>query len=174
MMQKGGTQSGDRRSRGGRATEIHALTDVDCRPVAFVLTSGHVAGAPRARSCCNKCRLPGPGMLTGKSRIKERCRTCRQSLTRAGKIASRRFSVAIAMLSGRCSDAWQIFEGSPPGYDRLAAISSPQSALPRSALPKHEGVGLSRYAKQLDVLIAESSSCRRRWKAPFRSRRQKC
>jgi transposase len=41
--EKGGTQSADRRSRGGRTTKIHALTDACCRPVAFLLTGGHVA-----------------------------------------------------------------------------------------------------------------------------------
>lgn len=31
------------RSRGGRTTKIHALTDKDCRPIAFLLTGGQVA-----------------------------------------------------------------------------------------------------------------------------------
>ncbi|WP_100962110.1 IS5 family transposase [Bosea sp. FBZP-16] len=31
------------RSRGGRTTKIHALTDCDCRPIAFLLTGGQVA-----------------------------------------------------------------------------------------------------------------------------------
>ncbi|MBI5111346.1 MAG: IS5 family transposase [Rhodovulum sp.] len=31
------------RSRGGRTTKIHALTDRDCRPIAFLLTGGNVA-----------------------------------------------------------------------------------------------------------------------------------
>jgi len=31
------------RSRGGRTTKIHALTDTECRPIAFLLTGGHVA-----------------------------------------------------------------------------------------------------------------------------------
>src|SRR5512143_3781947 len=31
------------RSRGGRTTKIHALTDIACRPVAFMLTGGQVA-----------------------------------------------------------------------------------------------------------------------------------
>jgi transposase len=30
-------------SRGGRTTKIHALTDRDCRLIAFLLTGGHVA-----------------------------------------------------------------------------------------------------------------------------------
>ena len=36
-------------SRGGRATKIHALTDAQCRPLAFLLTGGQVAdGTARA------------------------------------------------------------------------------------------------------------------------------
>lgn len=31
------------RSRGGRTTKIHALTDRDCRPIAFLITGGNVA-----------------------------------------------------------------------------------------------------------------------------------
>jgi len=31
------------RSRGGRTTKIHALTDGACRPIAFLLTGGQVA-----------------------------------------------------------------------------------------------------------------------------------
>ena len=31
------------RSRGGRTTKIHALTDQFCRPIAFLLTGGQVA-----------------------------------------------------------------------------------------------------------------------------------
>jgi len=31
------------RSRGGRTTKIHALTDAFCRPIAFLLTGGQVA-----------------------------------------------------------------------------------------------------------------------------------
>ncbi|PNG25610.1 IS5/IS1182 family transposase [Methylocella silvestris] len=31
------------RSRGGRTTKIHALTDANCRPIAFILTGGNVA-----------------------------------------------------------------------------------------------------------------------------------
>src|SRR5262249_11201807 len=31
------------RSRGGRTTKIHALTDIGCRPIAFLLTGGSSA-----------------------------------------------------------------------------------------------------------------------------------
>lgn len=36
------------RSRGGRTTKIHALTDTACRPIAFLLTGGQVAGCTAA------------------------------------------------------------------------------------------------------------------------------
>ena len=31
------------RTRGGRTTKIHALSDADCRPIAFMLTGGNAA-----------------------------------------------------------------------------------------------------------------------------------
>jgi transposase len=44
----GGRKRGEKnqvigRSRGGRTTKIHALTDAQCRPLAFLLTGGQVA-----------------------------------------------------------------------------------------------------------------------------------
>ncbi len=36
------------RSRGGRTTKIHALTDCSCRPIAFLLTGGNVADCTAA------------------------------------------------------------------------------------------------------------------------------
>jgi len=36
------------RSRGGRTTKIHALTDVLCRPIVFLLTGGQVADCTAA------------------------------------------------------------------------------------------------------------------------------
>ncbi|GHE72541.1 IS5 family transposase [Camelimonas fluminis] len=36
------------RSRGGRTTKIHALTDAFCRPIAFLLTGGQVADCTAA------------------------------------------------------------------------------------------------------------------------------
>ena len=37
------------RSRGGRSTKIHALTDRQCRPIAFLLTGGQVADCEAAK-----------------------------------------------------------------------------------------------------------------------------
>nr|WP_085948959.1 IS5 family transposase [Komagataeibacter rhaeticus] len=45
---KGERQQAISRSRGGRTTKIHALTDAACRPVAFVLTGGNVADCTAA------------------------------------------------------------------------------------------------------------------------------
>ena len=41
--QSGEHQQAIGRSRGGRTTKIHALTDAECRPVAFLLTGGQIA-----------------------------------------------------------------------------------------------------------------------------------
>ncbi len=41
--QRGEQNQGIGRSRGGRTTKIHALTDRLCRPIAFLLTGGQVA-----------------------------------------------------------------------------------------------------------------------------------
>jgi len=41
--QKGVLSQAIGRSRGGRTTKIHALTDRFCRPIAFLLTGGQVA-----------------------------------------------------------------------------------------------------------------------------------
>lgn len=41
-MEKGERGQAIGRSRGGRTTKIHALTDRDCRPIAFLLTGGQV------------------------------------------------------------------------------------------------------------------------------------
>ena len=38
------------RSRGGRSTKIHALTDRQCRPIAFLLTGGQVADCEAAKA----------------------------------------------------------------------------------------------------------------------------
>lgn len=48
------------RSRGGRTTKIHALTDTLCRPIAFLLTGGQVADCTAASSLFERlptCRI---------------------------------------------------------------------------------------------------------------------
>ena len=51
------------RSRGGRTTKIHALTDADCRPLAFLLTGGNVADCTAGAELL--ARLPPCEILHG-------------------------------------------------------------------------------------------------------------
>jgi transposase len=51
------------RSRGGRTTKIHALTDAECRPLAFLLTGGQVADCKAAMALLQ--RLPPCEILHG-------------------------------------------------------------------------------------------------------------
>src|SRR5437588_7535339 len=57
----GGRKRGEKnqaigRSRGGRTTKIHALTDEHCRPLAFLITGGNVADCTAGASLID--RLP--------------------------------------------------------------------------------------------------------------------
>ena len=51
------------RSRGGRTTKIHALTDRDCRPLAFLLTGGNVADCTAADLLLEQ--MPATSILHG-------------------------------------------------------------------------------------------------------------
>ena len=51
------------RSRGGRTTKIHALTDGFCRPLAFLLTGGQVADCIAADTLLD--RMPATDLLHG-------------------------------------------------------------------------------------------------------------
>jgi transposase len=51
------------RSRGGRTTKIHALTDAACRPIAFLLTGGQVADCTAAALLLEK--MPEASILHG-------------------------------------------------------------------------------------------------------------
>ncbi len=51
------------RSRGGRTTKIHALTDNLCRPIAFLLTGGQVADCIAADALLD--RMPAAMILHG-------------------------------------------------------------------------------------------------------------
>jgi transposase len=64
----GGRKRGEKnqaigRSRGGRTTKIHALTDEHCRPVAFLLTGGQVADCVAAQELLDK--LPECAVVNG-------------------------------------------------------------------------------------------------------------
>lgn len=51
------------RSRGGRSTKIHALTDERCRPVAFLLTGGQVNDCTAAEALLDE--MPDCKILHG-------------------------------------------------------------------------------------------------------------
>jgi len=51
------------RSRGGRTTKIHALTDCLCRPIAFLLTGGQVADCTAADTLLEE--MPPTRLLHG-------------------------------------------------------------------------------------------------------------
>jgi transposase len=51
------------RSRGGRTTKIHALTDAQCRPLAFMLTGGQIADCTAGATLLQ--RLPDCDVLHG-------------------------------------------------------------------------------------------------------------
>ena len=64
----GGRKRGEKnqaigRSRGGRTTKIHALTDEHCRPLAFLITGGNVADCTAAVSLID--RLPDCAVVNG-------------------------------------------------------------------------------------------------------------
>ena len=62
-MEKGECSQAIGRSRGGRTTIIHALTDRDCRPLAFLLTGGNVADCTAADVLPD--RMPAASILLG-------------------------------------------------------------------------------------------------------------
>jgi transposase len=51
------------RSRGGRTTKIHALTDAFCHPIAFLLTGGQVADCSASDTLLDA--MPKTGILHG-------------------------------------------------------------------------------------------------------------
>jgi transposase len=51
------------RSRGGRTTKVHALTDRFCRPLAFLLTGGQVADWTAADALLDQ--MPAAAILNG-------------------------------------------------------------------------------------------------------------
>ncbi|WP_352786208.1 IS5 family transposase [Mesorhizobium sp. M0244] len=76
------------RSRGGRTTKIHALTDGLCRPIAFLLTGGQVSDCSAGDLLLEQ--MPKSPILHAdkdydtnairhRSRLKRRCRTFRRS-----------------------------------------------------------------------------------------------
>ena len=67
------------RSRGGRTTKIHALSDGDCWPVAFMLTPGNMADCTAAEALI--AQMPATGLLHA-DKSYDSDRLCRQIETR--------------------------------------------------------------------------------------------
>src|SRR3954470_21405385 len=102
------------RSRGGRTTKIHALTDTQCRPFAFMLTGGQVADCTLERRCSNAFRTATSCTPTRATTLMRsvsrssgvaRCQTSRQRQIGSGRTASRHSSIATATPSSACSAA---------------------------------------------------------------------
>ena len=83
------------RSRGGRTTKIHALTDGACRPIAFMLTGGQVADCTAGELLLEQMPKHPSFMATRamtamrsaiRSKVKARCRTSRQRPTALEKL----------------------------------------------------------------------------------------
>ena len=99
------------RSRGGRTTKIHALTDGDCRPIAFVLTGGQIADCTAAAQLLEK--MPQASILHGdkgydsnavRRQVEDKgaLPKSRPRPTGAGKTASRHSFTATATPSSAC------------------------------------------------------------------------
>jgi len=63
QVAKGENNQAIGRSRGGRTTKIHALTDSACRPIAFMLTGGQVADCTAGEQLLEQ--MPQAFMLHG-------------------------------------------------------------------------------------------------------------
>ncbi len=131
------------RSRGGRTTKIHALTDAACRPIALLLTGGQIADCTAAALLLEK--MQGASILlatkvttatpfAGRPKTRARCRICRLNQTGAGRIASRRSFIETATLLSACSAASRITAASPPATIVSPATSSPPSASPQPSV----------------------------------------
>ncbi|MDF9790626.1 transposase [Methylorubrum extorquens] len=122
---KGGEQShAIGRSRGGRTTKIHALTDRFCRPLAFLLTGGQVAdckagaqlleGAPACRIMLADKGLRQRRHPPSDRGDRGRRPTSRPSPTGDGSRASPPSCTRAATPSSGCSGASRTSAASPP------------------------------------------------------------
>ena len=107
---KGGNIS---RPSADRAAKIHALTDAECRPVAFLLTRGQIAdtaGAVLLEQMPRSAILHADkgydsDAIRRQVQGKVRCRTSRPRQTDTGRIAFRPSSIEAATPSSVCSVA---------------------------------------------------------------------
>ncbi len=136
------------RSRGGRTTKIHALTDRFCRPLAFLLTGGQAADCKAGALLLERlptCRivLADKGYDSDAIRRqieggRSRAQLFRPRSTAAGNRASRPCSIAGAMLSSACSAVSRTFAASPPATTVWRATISPPSASPPPSATGYE------------------------------------
>ncbi len=129
------------RSRGGRSTKIHALTDRQCRPIAFLLTGDQVADCEAAKKLREQLP-PTPWVLHGDkgydtNPIRQRVEangtmpSIPPMVTGSGRVATRLCFIGLATRLNGCSAASRTSAAS-----RHAMIGSP----PLSAI---------RYASEL-------------------------
>jgi transposase len=132
---KGGAEPGHR-PVARRTTKIHALTDRDCRPIAFPLTGGQVAdctaGSALLKQMPAAFRTATRGMTAtpsaGRSRRTARCRTSRRRRTAAGRTAFHRRSTATETPSSACSAASRTSGAGPRHPTASPSTFSPPSA----------------------------------------------
>jgi len=125
------------RSRGGRTTKIHALTDTCCRPIAFLLTGGQVADCTAADTLLEQ--LEGAAIVQGDKgydtnavRKKIEAHGAAPNIPPKspgrGRTASHRCSIAIAMPSSGCS-----IVSKTSAVLRRATTGWPPTSMPQSA-----------------------------------------
>lgn len=125
------------RSRGGRTTKIHALTDKHCRPIAFLLTGGQVADCVAAEALLDQMSAADlvhadKGYDTNAVRRKIEATGAAPNIppksNGSGRTASRHTSIETGMRSSECSVGLRISAGL-----RRATTGSPETSTPQSA-----------------------------------------
>ena len=125
----GGRKRGEKnqaigRSRGGRTTKIHALTDAQCRPLAFMLTGGQVADC-----------TAGAALLDRLARLRHPA--CGQGLRRRRHPPSGR---------GTRRDAQHPAQGQSQMEELLLAVPLPKPQRDRAHVLPLEGLQARRHA----------------------------
>lgn len=145
------------RSRGGRTTKIHALTDDLWRPVAFLLTGGNVADCTAGETLLEQ--LPDTRLVNGdkgydsnaiRRQISDRgafanippkanriWKNCFSPFA-SGRTASRRSSTATETPSNACSAASRTSGALQPATTAKPRISSPPFRSPQQSLSGYE------------------------------------
>jgi transposase len=125
------------RSRGGRTTKIHALTDKDCRPIAFLLTGGQVADCVAADILLDQVtaadlvhgdRGYDTNAVRRKIGAKGAAPNIPPKVDRVWKTASRHTFIETGMSSSACSTSSRISDASPPAMTASRPTSTRPSA----------------------------------------------